>query len=236
MTKYFTKDTSLYGLERMMMSVPRFTPRHTGPVVLYQFRYRPQDVECAFCTQFRRRSCTASACLWLQERLEAGTASYCELVAGCFQGLEHRPLKRRIAAVTAGKAPLSDSGWAHRRRFEQWQSANSGPQRPGRIRNRWLAALFLLTSSGELWARAWSAVSWNSVDFSKITLRDMDPQDYALYQAARSIYTGGLRITTAELVDEELVSDATFQLIVDAALIVRFGGAVLAAIWEGAPC
>lgn len=235
MTKYFTRDTSLYGLERMMMSVPRFTPRHSGVVVLCHFHYRPQDVECGLCTQFQRKRCAVSACPWLRERLEAGAAAYGELVAGCFHGLEHRPLKRRIAAVTAGKARVSDAGWEHRQRFEQWQGAN-GSLRRGRVQDQWLAALFLLTSSGKLWAQAWSAISWNGVDFSKITLRDIDPQDYAVYQAAKSLYTGQMKITAAELADEELVSDATLRLIVDGVLIARYGGAVLANVWEGAPC
>lgn len=235
MTKYYAADTPLAGLERMMMSVPRFAPRHSGMVVLCHYHYRPQDVECGLCTQFQRKRCASAACPWLRERLEAGTATYGELVAGCFQGLDHRPLKRRIAAVTGGKGRLSFTGREHRERFGHWQSAN-GPQCREHIRDRWLAALFLLTSSGKLWARVWSAISWNGVDFSKVTLRDIDPQDYAVYQAAKSIYTGKLKITAEELADEELVNDATLRLIIDAALIARYGGAALTAAREGALC
>lgn len=235
MTKYFTKDTPLAGLERMMMSVPRFTPRHSGVVVLCRFRYRPQDVECRLCTQYQRRNCAVPACPWLRERLKAGTAAYGELVAACFRELDHQPLKRRIAAVTHGKTRLSCTGPEHRQRFEQWQRSNA-PRHPRCVRDQWLAALFLLTSSGKLWARTWSAIFWDGVDFSKITLRDIDPQDYAVYQAAKSLYTGKLKITAGELADQELVSDATLRLIIDAVLIARYGGAALSPIWEGAPC
>lgn len=235
MTKYFTADTSLAGLERMMMSVPRFTPRHSGVVILCRFHYGPQDVECGLCTQFRRRSCGTAACPWLRERLEAGAATYGELVAGCFQGLGHRPLKQRITVVTDGKAKLSYAGQEHRQRFTHWQQANSS-RREKCVSDQWLAALYLLTSSGKLWARAWSAVTWNGVDFHKITLRDIDPQDYAVYQAAKSLCTGKLKITAEELADEELVSDATLRLIIDAVLIARYGGAALSPVWEGAPC
>ena len=137
--------------------------------------------------------------------------------------------------MTGEKARLSFTGREHRERFEHWQSAN-GPQCREHIRDRWLAALFLLTSSGNLWARVWSAISWNGVDFSKVTLRDIDPQNYAVYQAAKSIYTGKLRITAAELADEELVSDATLRLMIDAALIARYGGAALTTAREGTLC
>lgn len=236
MTKYFTKDTPLASLERMMMAVPRFTPRHSGVVILRHFRYRPQDVECRLCTQYqRRRNCAVPACPWLRERLEAGTAAYGELVAACFRELDHQPLKRRIAALTAGKTRISWVDPPHRQRMSGWQRDNS-PSHPEEVRPRWLAALFLLTSSEKLWARTRPAVSGDGIDFAKVTLRDTDPQDYAIYQAAKSLYTGKLKITTEELADEELISDVTLRLIVDAILITRYGCATLSPVWEGTPC
>lgn len=235
MTKYYAADTPLADLERMMMAIPRFTPRHSGVVILCRFHYRPQDVECRLCTQFQRKRCAAHTCPWLRERLEAGSASYGELVAECFRGLDHQPLKRRIGAVTAGRARLSYASLEHRQRMDGWRIAN-GLRHREPIRDQWLAALFLLSSSGKLWALTWSAISWNGIDFPRITLRDIDPQDYAIYQAAKSIYTGKLRIGADELADEELVSDDTLRLIIDAVLIVRYGGAALAPLWEGVPC
>lgn len=98
------------------------------------------------------------------------------------------------------------------------------------------AALFLLTYSGKLWARASSAVTWDNVDFSKITLRNIDSQDYTVFQAAKSLCTGKRKITAADLTDKELVSDATLRLLVDAILIARYGGVTLLTVREGALC
>ena len=49
MTKYFSKDTPLASLERMMMSVPGFQKRGGGMMVLCRFHYKKEDVDCAYC-------------------------------------------------------------------------------------------------------------------------------------------------------------------------------------------
>lgn len=235
MTKYFTTGTPLASLEQMMMSVPRFAPRYNGGVILCHFHYRPQDVECRLCTEYQKRRCAANACPWLLERLEAGVATYGELVSNCFHESDYPPLKRRVEAVTSTKTHLTYKDREHRQRFEQWHRSNASRYEK-HMKDRWLAALFLLSSDEKLWSYTWAAITWNCIDFSKVTLRDIDPQSYAVYQAAKSIFTGKTKITAAELADEELISDDTLRLIIDAVLLARYGGAGLATVWEGAPC
>lgn len=60
------------------------------------------------------------------------------------------------------------------------------------------------------------------MDFTKAVPHGLETQDYALYQAARSIYSHHSKITAAELADEELVCDDTLLLIVDAFLIAQY--------------
>lgn len=236
MTKYYTAASPLAELERMMMSIPNFAARHSGIVILNPFRYRSQDVDCKYCTQFQKKKCAKPVCPWLAQRLEAGAVSYQELVRDCFRSLgNHNSLKRRVAALTAHVEKLRYMNETHRRRMDAWQRVNS-PMGKERIRREWLAALFLLTSSTRLWARVNSVVSWNRVDFDKVTLRSVDPQDYAIYQAAKSLCTGRLKITASELADEELVYDATLQIIINAMLVARYGAALLGSGWEGTPC
>ena len=55
MTKYFFKDTPLAGLEQQMMTPPNFTPRGGGQMILCRFRYRPEDVDCKNCTEYRKK-------------------------------------------------------------------------------------------------------------------------------------------------------------------------------------
>ena len=82
MTKYFSQDTPLAGLERMMMSVPGFQKRGGGMMVLCRFHYKKEDVDCTYCRSYMRHTCQESVCPYIPERLEAGTVSYQELAEG----------------------------------------------------------------------------------------------------------------------------------------------------------
>lgn len=76
MTKYFSQDTPLAGLERMMMSVPGFQKRGGGMMVLCRFHYKKEDVDCTYCRSYMRHTCQESVCPYIPERLEAGTIGY----------------------------------------------------------------------------------------------------------------------------------------------------------------
>ena len=41
-----------------------------------RFKYKPDDVDCRLCTEFRKRKCTLEGCPWIAERIEAGVVSY----------------------------------------------------------------------------------------------------------------------------------------------------------------
>ena len=69
---YFMNGTRLAGLEREMMLPPNFKPRGHGRMVLNRFRYKPEDVDCKLCTEYRHRRCIQPSCPWLAERIEAG--------------------------------------------------------------------------------------------------------------------------------------------------------------------
>lgn len=73
---YFMNGTRLAGLEREMMLPPNFKPRGHGRMVLNRFRYKPEDVDCKLCTEYRHRRCTQPSCPWLAERIESGVVCY----------------------------------------------------------------------------------------------------------------------------------------------------------------
>ena len=85
MTKYFSQDTPLAGLERMMMSVPGFQKRGGGMMVLCRFHYKKEDVDCTYCRSYMRHTCQESVCPYIPERLEAGTIGYQELAERCLR-------------------------------------------------------------------------------------------------------------------------------------------------------
>ena len=101
MTKYFSQDTPLAGLERMMMSVPGFQKRGGGMMVLCRFHYKKEDVDCTYCRSYMRHTCQESVCPYIPERLEAGTVSYQELAEGCLHMAGHQKLWNRLSSLPA---------------------------------------------------------------------------------------------------------------------------------------
>lgn len=211
MTKYFSKDTPLASLERMMMSVPGFQKRGGGMMVLCRFHYKKEDVDCAYCQSYMRHTCQASVCPYIPERLEAGTVSYQELAEGCLHMAGHQKLWNRLSSLPKGKSLPLVLEPAHRRRLSEWLEAGIATSCPHE-----LAAAYLLSSRAGLWRRVLPHISHGRIDFSSISLRGIDPRDYPVYRAAKGLYCGTLLITSSELADEEQVSSEAFGDILNA--------------------
>ena len=224
MTKYFSKDTPLASLERMMMSVPGFQKRGGGMMVLCRFHYKKEDVDCAYCQSYMRHTCQASVCPYIPERLEAGTVSYQELAEGCLHMASHQKLWNRLSSLPKGKSLPLVLEPAHRRRLSEWLEAGIATSCPHE-----LAAAYLLSSRAGLWRRVLPHISHGRIDFSSISLRGIDPRDYPVYRAAKGLYCGTLLITSSELADEEQVSSEAFGDILNAMLIARYGKSIMAA-------
>ncbi len=222
MTKYFSKDTPLAGLERMMMSVPGFQRRGGGMMVLCKFRYKKEDVACEYCREYTRHTCHAPVCPYIPERLEAGAVGYQELAEKCFHMVDHKGLRKRIGVLSAGKTLPFVLETAHRCRLAEWPEVGTVSSCP-----RKLAAIYLLSSRAGLWRRILPGVTRGTIDFSSISLRGIDPQDYPIYRAAKGLYNGKLLITAAELAEEEQVSSKAFGAILNAMLIARYGKSVM---------
>ena len=220
MVQYFAQNTPQAGLERMMMTVPGFKPRGGGTMILNRFHYRPEDVDCRNCLHGNVQVCILSVCPYIAERLEAGCIGLQELIEESFRDIPHAGLKKRIEAVTSWKG-LSRA--ALQRIADRHLEASC----PG-----WLAAVYLLASSEHLWKLAVSAITPSSITFSKISLKGISTDDYPLFRAAKGLYNGSLLVSASELADKELVDDSVFRDILCAALIARYGKAVISLVKE----
>ena len=189
MTKYFSQDTPLAGLERMMMSVPGFQKRGGGMMVLCRFHYKKEDVDCTYCRSYMRHTCQESVCPYIPERLEAGTIGYQELAERCLRMAGHQKLWKRASSLSKGKTlPLALEP-AHRHRLSEWPEAGTASICPQK-----LAAVYLLSSRIGLWRRVLPHISHGRIDFSSVSLRGIDPRDYPVYRAAKGLYCGKLLI------------------------------------------
>ncbi len=89
------------------------------------------------------------------------------------------------------------------------------------------AAIYLLTSSFELFHRVLGCFQRDGLRLNLAELRDIAPHDYVLYRAAKDIYGGYIPQVISDMADQEKVDDAAFGLIVTALMVSKYGPAVL---------
>ncbi len=221
MNKYFVRDTPLADLERMMMTVPNFAPRGSASAILCRYHPQAADMDCRNCIQYRR-GCRSAACLYLTERLQAGTVTMEELIAETIRPWKHPKLKQRAMDIAHRVEGFHFEGQLHIARM-----LRMAMHEDEKFNSRWLAAIYLLSAHGSLWQQTLAAVSPGQIDFSIVRLSDTNVQDYVLYRAAKGIYSGTLGATSEELADPELVGDDTLLLILCTVLIARYGPEVM---------
>lgn len=231
MTKYFAQDTPLAGLERMMMSVPGFQRRGSGMMTLSRFHYKPEDVDCQYCLHYHR-FCQIAICPYIAERLESGAIGYRDLVLECFERILHAGLYRRIQDVERWNGPSQEI----LRKIVAYPSGHFASRPWDSMSSGYLAALYLLASKERLWKLVLSGRSLNSIDFSWIALQGFTVQDYPAFYSARRLYNGKTPMEAGELANRKLVSDRDFLNIIYAALIARYGKAVIGAVKEATEC
>ena len=222
MGKYFVRGTPLAELERQMMMVPNFAPRGSGSAVLCHYRPTAADVDCRNCLQYRRRSCRSLSCPYLSERLEAGAVTMDELIVETVPPWKHLPLKQRAVGLACREERFHFEGQLHVMRMEEMTKVNVEY-----VNSRWLATVYLLSAQASLWRKTLFAVRPDQIDFALVRLGESTVQEYVLYRAAKGICTGTLGATSEELADPELVNDETLLLILNAAVIARYGPEVI---------
>ena len=222
MGKYFVKGTPLAELERQMMMVPNFAPRGSSSAVLCRYRPTAADVDCRNCLQYRRRSCRSLSCPYLSERLEAGAVTMDELIVETVRPWKHLPLKQRAVGLACREERFHFEGQLHVMRMEEMTKVNVEY-----VNSRWLATVYLLSAQASLWRKTLFAVRPDQIDFALVRLGESAVQEYVLYRAAKGICTGTLGTTSEELADPELVNDETLLLILNAAVLARYGPEVM---------
>lgn len=222
MSRFFDRCSPMAEIERQMTMIPDFAPRGYGSTVLCRYRPSAADVDCRNCLQHRRRGCRSLTCLYLSERLEAGTVTMEELIAETVRSWKHLPLKQRAISVACRNAGFHFEGQLHIMRMTEMMKGEDST-----VNSRWLAAVYLLSAHASLWQKTFGAVGPGRIDFAGVRLGDTGIQDYVLYRAAKGICSGMLGATSEELADPELVGDDTLLLILCAAVTARYGPEVM---------
>ena len=173
------------------------------------YQYKPEDVDCKYCAEWRHRRCQAAGCPWLAERIGAGKVSYATVILKLFRNVKDADIVRRFGQLVQS---FSGSLWlSAEHEFNTRQLLQSGSNRT-------------------LLKRAWNACLPQRFIPEYILLHGISPHDYALVAAAKTILgvAGFDDALPAELLtDTEVIDDEAFRLIVNALLIANYGPAVL---------
>ena len=188
------------------------------------YHYKPEDVACEYCVEWRHRRCQAVGCPWLAERIEAGVVSYAAAVHGLFGCVENEAFIQRLGLLVLhfhGSFWL-DSEHEYNTRLLLRSVGYQAWRNP-----RFFAALYLFGSNSLLMKRAWNACMPHGFEPLYMVMRGVSAHDYTLIQAAKALMCGGLGLTLYDLADREVVDDKAFTLIINALLIANYGPDVL---------
>jgi len=224
MSKYFMYGTSLGGIEQLMMLAPNFPQRRSGIVINNNFNCEGGIKICDGCVAKVKSRGNPNDCFCFKEKLEADEIDYTDLIKDCFGRIKNNALKDRLKLLSnsfTGELFLNHN---HKKRFyhlhheqdvEVWERTPS-----------YLAVIFLLTADEVLWDISEHAVCLNGFDFSNIHLRNISTEGYALYQTAKTIWSGKEYIRISEIADADLIDDTAFKIIINASLIAKYGADV----------
>ncbi|MSU03403.1 hypothetical protein [Tissierella pigra] len=224
MSKYFMYDTSLGGIEQLMMLAPNFPSRRSGIVINNHFNFEGDIKTCNSCGSNIKSRCNACDCIYLKTRLNNDEIRYTDLLKDCFGRIKNYALKGRLKLLSnsfTGELFLNHN---HKERFYNIHH-KQGIDIEDRTPN-YLAVLFLLTADEVLWNISEHAVCVNGFDFSHMHLRQISTEGYALYQTAKTIWEGKEYIKISEIADADLIADTAFKIIINASLIAKYGADV----------
>ena len=188
------------------------------------YHYKPADVACEYCAEWKHRRCQAIACPWLAERIGAGVVSYAAAVRELFGALHVPELRWRLEWLIKS---YNGSFWLNTEHeyntrlllrsvgYQAWRNP------------RFFAVLYLFGSNRGLMKRAWNACLPDGFEPMFMVMRGVSEHDYTLIQAAKAITGCGSGLELEDLADVEVVDDEAFRLIVNAMLIANYGSDVL---------
>ena len=209
MTRYFMYGTELQELEQLMMLAPNFVPRRSGMIIVNRCKV------CCLC------DCTHKQ--YVKE--EGKQMTHLELAGEIFQNVGNKKLNERIIRLRDKFRGEVFETNDHVHNF--YQECAKRKLNFDNCNEKLIAVIFIFASTDERLERYYKCILQDEIDLSKADLASINVSDYAVYQAAKTIYTEKTCIYVDELSDEALIDDETFILITNSFLIARHGAGIL---------
>ena len=221
MSKLFMYGTSLEGIEQLMVMVPNFQPRRNGIVINNYFNCEGGVKDCNSSLINVSNRCNDCGYIHSSFLSNMDKVSYKGLINECFRKIRNYSFKDRLKHLTdsfKGEVFLNSNHKEKYYRVIYEQDLDIYDISP-----RYIAVIFLLTSDETLWNLLEHTVKPNGFDFNKCNLKLISIEGYAIYQMAKTIWTGKESIEISEIADVDLIDDKVFKAIINASLITRYG-------------
>ena len=221
MSKLFMYGTSLEGLEQLMVMMPNFQPRRRGIVINNYFNCRGGAKDCNCNVINVSKGLDKCGYIGSDYKVNVDKKKYKDLVMECFGKIKNNSLRNRLKELSKNFKEEVFLNHRHKERF--YNLLQDQDLDINYIASRFIAILFLFTADEGLWKASQNSIRLNGFNFEGICLRDIDTNRYALYQTAKTISTGKECIKINELADKDLINDFIFKVIINSALINRYG-------------
>lgn len=232
MSRMFMQDTKLANYEVMMMSVPNFDKDGNGLMFLTLSPKKLASLgKCIFCEDYNNKTgCNHDCCPYMVQRAKMGSVSYETIISDCYKENTPRGLKRRLVNVIKhfkGFMFLNDE---HKHNFNSvMKEVHLSYDNPT---NDYVATIYLLTAKSELWNQVKDNIYLNDIDFKNMKIKNVSTDSYVFYQAAKTTYTGVIKICDTEIADVGVISRMTLEIMVHGKLVEKYGAEILKVKFE----
>ncbi len=225
MKSTFTKGTPSYEFEVMMQTIPNFEPKGFGVHIIKSKQDR-EACDCKYCLHYKRKHhCKYKKCPYLFDKALLGTLSYKSFILKEFKSKKFQKLQTRIQNSIQKNDVNMFLNLEHKHRF--FIAYFNLKQKAVNVNFDIQSILYLLTTTDKLWESSKNYVSIFDVDFKKIKLKNISTEEYSYFKMAHSIYDKKPKITISEIIDEYLISDNTFKILLNSILTKKYGNEIL---------
>ena len=178
------------------------------------------STDCRLCTDYRAcRKDSKDICPWAKERIEEDRINYRKAIQETLNlGRKLDPRLEKLVSSFTGM-------WKDEAHSLRMKTAREMTSTSAEIDDPpYNAALYLLTSSYNLFARAIDCFQHDGLHLDRARLCHIWYRDYAIYLAAWNIYHGERQVL-AERAIKHVTNDTDLAFIVNALIIARLGPA-----------
>ncbi|MEG0691636.1 MAG: hypothetical protein RR444_00970, partial [Oscillospiraceae bacterium] len=171
MTRAFVYATKLQERKQLMMVVSNLTQTIKEVIFIAKVIDEKEEFKkCMYCTQYKKGVCSLKHCEYLLDRVELGAIKYKDIIKDFWNGNSDYHFKKRLRFLVGGFTGEFFLSPYHQDRYTLLKSSSALLRK---TKNKYLGAIYLLSSDEDLWNRAKDCIFQNEICFEDIKLTNI---------------------------------------------------------------